>query len=288
MWRGISLHGELLTILNQGLQYGKVHSIFNRTINIMDDHGRMISLMTKTLDEAPFSILVDIENFKESRIIPGENVYLDKTSIKIGSHVINISSAKIYDLNRGVFKANNTLLTKNIEVLRHIIETKGPKETQIFNLMAFQMVIERTQLLKEACLKEDVKEIIKIGRSLIGLGQGLTPSGDDVLMGLFLVLGLEGSPMQHLHHVLGAIIKEQAEETTDVSYQGLLRASNGFYRSILVRAAEALTTSEHIDEILMEILSIGHSSGRDLLYGVLIGYKILVEKENGNADENNY
>lgn len=168
------------------------------------------------------------------------------------------------------------------------MDTKGPKETQSFDLMAFQMVRSRTKSLKRACLREDLKEMTILGRSLMGLGQGLTPSGDDVLMGLFLVLGLEGSPMNYLDFILREIIQEKTEDTTDVSYQGLLRASNGFYRSILVEAVEALTTWGNIEQILIEVLSIGHSSGRDLLYGILTGYEILVEKENGNVNEDNY
>lgn len=32
----------------------------------------------------------------------------------------------------------------------------------------------------------------------------------------------------------------------------------------------------------------GHSSGRDLLYGILTGYEILIEKENGNVNQDNY
>ncbi|HHX60212.1 MAG TPA: DUF2877 domain-containing protein [Epulopiscium sp.] len=286
--RGISLHGELLRIISQGLKYGKVHSVFNRTINIIDDNGYMISLITKTLDEAPISILVDTKDFSSSGILIGKDVCFSEREVAVGSNVIDISKARTYDLKRGTFRANYSLLEKNLKILRHLMDTKGPKETQSFDLMAFQMVRSRTKSLKRACLREDLKEMTILGRSLMGLGQGLTPSGDDVLMGLFLVLGLEGSPMNYLDFILREIIQEKTEDTTDVSYQGLLRASNGFYRSILVEAVEALTTWGNIEQILIEVLSIGHSSGRDLLYGILTGYEILVEKENGNVNEDNY
>lgn len=284
MWRGISLHDEVLKILNQGLKYGKVHSVFNRTINLMTESGSMISLMTKTMDEAPISIILDIEDFKRCGVFTGEDVYFDEGKVIVGSKVIDISAARNYELKRGTFKDNYSLIEKNLEILRHLMDFKGPKEKYSFDTMAFQMVVHRTALFKKACLEENIKEVIAIGRSLVGLGQGLTPSGDDVLMGLFLVLGLENSPMNHFDLILARIIEERMEETTDISYQGLLRASKGFYRSILVEAAEALTTLEDIEDILMDVLSIGHSSGRDLLYGILTGYEILIEKENGNVN----
>ena len=79
-----------------------------------------------------------------------------------------------------------------------------------------------------------------------------------------------------------------AAKTTDVSYQGLLRASEGFYRSILTEAAEAMTSTWDTADILLKVLSIGHSSGRDLLYGIQTGYEIIMEKEKGNADQDYY
>lgn len=283
MWRGILLHDEVLKILNQGLEYGKVHSVFNRTINLTTENGSMISLMPKTMDEAPISILLDTEDFRRCGVFAGEKVCFDEGKVTVGSKVIDISRAKNYELKRGTFKDNYSLIKKNLEILRHLMNSKGSKEKYSFDTMAFQMVIHRAVLLKKACLEGDIKEVITIGRSLMGLGQGLTPSGDDVLMGLFLVLGFENSPMNHLDFILAKIIEERMEETTDISYQGLLRSSKGFYRSILVEAAEALTTLEDIEDIFMDVLSIGHSSGRDLLYGILTGYEILIEKENGNV-----
>ena len=93
----------------------------------------------------------------------------------------------------------------------------------------------------------------------MGLGQGLTPSGDDVLMGVFLSVGLLNSPVNRCHSLLSFIIGNMSDKTTDVSYQGLLRASEGFYRSILTEAAEAMTSTWDTADILLKVLSIGHS-----------------------------
>ena len=122
----------------------------------------------------------------------------------------------------------------------------------------------------------------------MGLGQGLTPSGDDVLMGVFLSVGLLNSPVNRCHSLLSFIIGNMSDKTTDVSYQGLLRAPEGFYRSILTEAAEAMTSTWDTADILLKVLSIGHSSGRDLLYGIQTGYEIIMEKEKGNADQDYY
>lgn len=284
MVKGVSIHSEILKMINQGIQYGKVHSVFNKTINLLTENEWMISLVTKNIDEAPFSILVDTEDFKKWQIAIGENVLLNEKKVALNATSIDISRARSYDLKRGIFNDNGSLIKENLEVVRRIITSKGPEEKYKFESKALEMVVHRTTLLRKACLEENNEEIIRSCRSLLGLGQGLTPSGDDVMMGLFLVLGLENSPMKHLDFLLGKVIENRMEDTTDVSYHGLLRASEGYYRSILVKAVEAMAKEVSIEEIVMDVLSIGHSSGRDLLYGILTGYEILMEKENDNVN----
>ena len=56
MWRGISLHNQIGEMLSQGPKYGKVHSVFRRTVNLTDEDENMISLVTRKMDYAPISI----------------------------------------------------------------------------------------------------------------------------------------------------------------------------------------------------------------------------------------
>lgn len=49
-----------------------------------------------------------------------------------------------------------------------------------------------------------------------------------------------------------------------------------------------MTSTWDTADILLKVLSIGHSSGRDLLYGIQTGYEIIMEKEKGNADQDYY
>lgn len=284
MWTGISLHNEVLPILAEGSRLGKVHSVFNKVINLVNEEGCMISLLARTMDNCPISILVDIRNFEEWKVLAGEDVRFEKDKIVIGRYLLDISKADPYNLKRGVFKKNSYLLERNLAVLKELVPFQRSKDEYDFNSMAFQMVLDRTSLLKDACLGKNNQKIIETGRSLLGLGQGLTPSGDDVLMGLFLILGLCNSPVRHLDNLLERILQNKGEETTDVSYQGLIRASKGFYRSVLVETAEALTRQEEVEGIIKQVLAIGHTSGRDLLYGILTGYEILMEKEKRNVN----
>ncbi|WP_101876511.1 DUF2877 domain-containing protein [Lachnoclostridium edouardi] len=284
MWRGISLHNQIGEMLSQGPKYGKVHSVFRRTVNLTDEDENMISLVTRKMDYAPISILVDIDEFQDCKICAGEAVYFHEKRIIIGPRILDISHAEHYVLKRGVYKSSGDLLEKNLKYLESFIYANGPEAIYSFETAAFQMVVQRTRLVQKAFLEDDREQIIQAGKGLLGLGQGLTPSGDDVLMGIFLVLGLDNSPAKHLHSILEEIIKDSREETTDISYEGLYRASKGFYRSILSEAAEALARSKNIGEILRKVMAIGHSSGRDLLYGILTGYKILVEKEKDYAN----
>lgn len=282
MWAGISLHDEINSILRVDPSHGKVHSVFRKAINIIYDDGNMISLLVKGMDNCPFSIFVDIDDFNVWKVLAGEDVWFHKDRIFIGSYILDISKVEQYSLKRGRYTKNSKVLERNLQTLKNSIDIN--KDENNFNRMAFQMVLDRTTLLKTACMKEDKEEIIRASRSLLGLGQGLTPSGDDVLMGVFLVLGLNNSPTKRLEIILTKILEGQEGETTDVSYHGLLRASMGFYRYVLVEMVEELFNNDEIEANIRKILAIGHTSGRDLLYGIFTGFEIVKEKENENGN----
>lgn len=111
-------------------------------------------------------------------------------------------------------------------------------------------------------------------RELVGLGTGLTPSGDDVLCGLLagvhtLAPALGAVALQRRVSRVGAAVLIDADQRTtalsaallDHAHRGeLARPARGLLRALLGRTPLA--------DALAALLRVGHSSGRDLAAGL--------------------
>lgn len=112
---------------------------------------------------------------------------------------------------------------------------------------------------------------------LIGLGIGLTPSGDDLLVGylagLWCTLHDRLERMRFVYE-LGKAVVPLSERTNAISRTYLLHASRGQVSSRLADLAGAICRGENSDRLLTtakSAMQVGHTSGMDAVTGLLIG-----------------
>ncbi len=112
---------------------------------------------------------------------------------------------------------------------------------------------------------------------LIGLGIGLTPSGDDFLVGylagLWCAAGERTDCIQFLSG-LGKAVSRLSHRTNDISRTYLIHAARGQVSSRLVALAEAICQgecSDHLREAAKAAIQVGHTSGMEAVTGLLAG-----------------
>jgi hypothetical protein len=105
---------------------------------------------------------------------------------------------------------------------------------------------------------------------LVGLGPGLTPSGDDVLVGAMLAEQLAGSAFgPGMARGLPTRVLDAANRTGDVSAHLLRLAAHGHFSAPLLGLAAALVhPARDLQAALQAVLSVGASSGADASYGL--------------------
>jgi Protein of unknown function (DUF2877) len=120
-------------------------------------------------------------------------------------------------------------------------------------------------------LRPHTAEVVRharLARRLVGRGRGLTPSGDDALCGAMLVLRAVGSPALGpvREHVVASL-----QGTTSLSASFLAAAGGGYAVPAAARLASALAAGDApaAQALLAEALAIGHTSGSDLVAGML-------------------
>jgi len=142
----------------------------------------------------------------------------------------------------------------------------------------------------EACIRCDFNRIALESLPLIGYGPGLTPSGDDFLGGLlftstWLRLAYPGQFDWDVQWT-ERIVSTARFQTNRISHALMKDLAHGHGPQPLHTFLLALLMDvnfEDLVEVVQPLLEIGHSSGWDLLAGVLTGMLLLHEKSSLSA-----
>lgn len=111
---------------------------------------------------------------------------------------------------------------------------------------------------------------------LVGRGPGLTPSGDDVLVGVLAVLTMSEQVSQSALTALFRVIeRDGALLTTDVSRAYLLCALRGEYSRSITDVMGALDEPDRLGSVVRRLVQHGHTSGIDVLLGMSVALETL-------------
>ena len=109
---------------------------------------------------------------------------------------------------------------------------------------------------------------------MIGLGSGVTPSGDDILIGFLAGLwSMAGGNQTQLSFIrsFGNEIIKISKQTSEISRTYLYHAAQGQFSSSLSTLAKAIGTGNGVEQATGEAMRVGHSSGMDSVTGLLVG-----------------
>jgi Protein of unknown function (DUF2877) len=150
----------------------------------------------------------------------------------------------------------------------------GFQPDSILNMKAWPM-IER---IAPACLAHDLPGTLNQAEALIGLGDGLTPSGDDFLGGLFFARHLLLCSYPQLDYLefddLPEWINTVQSRTNLISFALLKDNVTGYALEPLNRFGIALLTNQPVENACSaasDLIKVGHSTGWSLLTGFLVG-----------------
>lgn len=114
--------------------------------------------------------------------------------------------------------------------------------------------------------------------ALVGSGQGLTPSGDDALVGMLAALYRAGggAPALRCRQLLASCIRLLLGRTTTISAHYLRLALDGHFGEHLTDLIDHLVPGAVPDpDLVARLRAIGATSGADALVGVLGGLQLI-------------
>ncbi len=259
-----SIARPLLAGLTEHPFVGRVLGVHRRACNVIDESGQIIALVLPEVGNGPFAIVIDGTAGIFDGLEPHQPVRVTQQALTLGQWQISLNRASVWEphLPRPTHPPNLELM---IEQVRPYVEWPNFKETTPLAgrtvQLARQAAAELSARLKQP---QNEKLLTAAVAQLAGLGRGLTPAGDDYLLGTMAALWLTERP-----DALVTIAKVAGPKTTALSRAFLNAAADGEFIEpwhALVLAWDAkdrLAMSRAIERIAR----FGASSGRDALAG---------------------
>lgn len=291
----LSVDAALQARLRRAPARARVHSSFDRTINIDTGGDRLMTLAHRDCDDAPDTIVVDLRSWTSFAIARGTEVALSEHQITLGEGPsIGLEGARPWTGRLSRYPRDRTALLANLPAASDHLERNGrgawsPRQSGERPSMlerATSQALRRSAVgLCSAIARDDESLAVEHVDRLVGLGPGLTPSGDDFLLGLLCALSIPGSPC-HEWRRLGTRVLERASLNTHlISAAALRHAANGRVRARLVALCDALARASRALALnaVDRVIDIGASSGTDIAFGVLSGFRLHLRLDENQA-----
>jgi len=237
---------------------GSVVSTHRRAVNLLLDGGSLLAVLPAGSPVHPWALAT---RFDPSLVREGEPVQVSGRVLVAGSLTVALDRLVPVDLR---VRSRPPQLPG--EAIRYLAEFVGsPPDEDPFD----------HALAPAARAFSDGGDARGLA-SLVGLGVGLTPSGDDVLLGALAALDLVSacSPvaMPLRRELVAALPVPLEARTTRLSAQMLRAAADGLYAEPVLDLLHVLaddgTSPAPVERAAAALARLGHRSGRDTLLGI--------------------
>lgn len=243
---------------------GRVLGRFSRACNLIDDRKRVIALVLPEVGRGPFAISIDGAPGIFDSLSPGQPARADRHAVRLDGWIIGLSQTAVWEprLARPAWPLNAGLMIELIAPYTHWPDFG--RETSTVRGMAQAARRAAAQFLEAIAEPEREPALVEAVGRLAGLGAGLTPAGDDYLLGTMAALWLTGRLA-----LLPLIAKTARPKTNALSGAFLQAAARGEFMEpwhALVWAWQAEDEGD-LAAAVQWIADFGASSGRDALAG---------------------
>lgn len=267
---------------------GFVHSVYQNVMNIMTiNNNQLFSIGNNQVFRAPYMINI-AENIDFRKALARQNhskqIRINGNKLLIENNLeIHLDKAERWSTSIDRFSSfNDIYLCKVLQQITYLVDQKGTagglkevwlhyqgrQSSSILTIYEKGLDVQLQYLVQSmnGCNNEHIYLSCK---NFVGLGIGLTPSGDDFLAGWLLTL------YAFKHPIVETFQKHRTDwlnfiraRTTVVSYFMLEAALKGKGNEAMQELFIGIKTEQNVKHAIDQLLSIGSSSGTDMLAGV--------------------
>ena len=268
-----------------------VQSVFEKSINLQNEEkNELIVICGLDYPKLPHGIY--IENDRLQKLVAAtkinDKVIIAGGWIRIGNTQLSMHNCDNYS---SIFASERKLDPASVGKLFHYLH-------QVTDLNGFSFPLSELSSVKDFHSRWELDALKKaaIGNEkeqtsgldyLLGRGKGLTPSGDDMLIGCLVADIFYKRLDSFLKETLKLQLNEKPLRTTTVSIHYLNCALERKWNEPIHQLIQVLSkdsTENEIEEVVQSIIRIGHTSGLDMLTGfaaTMMLFGKIKEEENG-------
>ncbi len=274
--------------------HGSVHSVYRQVCNIELDRGELLTLLGREPANVPHGVRCTLPDPADFRawLRPAQAVAADDLSLRIpeGRITIDFSTAWRWrcGLDRCPIDARAEPSLQALRAVRVVLREQAPPSGFAPLLLhdgtpggALDQAMRRRlmqALPALSCADADLDCVAAAHAlaQLTGLGPGLTPSGDDFIVGYLAALHgrcpFEPLLPRYLEELSGPVM-QFALAANLISRQYLLNALAGEFSESLAQVVLGIARHDdlRLRESAAQLVRVGHSSGADSMLGLLFG-----------------
>lgn len=286
----LTADGRLLDRIRSGRFAGTVHSIFDSVVNLRPADGGLVSLAARHVDNAPNTVVVDVESLsaltprlgagvvgRESHLVCPGLFTVDLTATAPWAPVLPDLSAA----------AASDVLVRMATELGRIVDREGqlggirprPDAEGTIGAQVSHTLEAVSRQLVATLAAGDLDAATRWAGRLVGLGPGLTPSGDDFITGLAATIAAPGTRIHTLRPWVAELVRTHEANTNAISWIAMHEAARARVRESIVRilTAVAADDTDALRAAARAVIRIGKTSGTDIVTGMQAGLHL--EKE---------
>jgi len=231
-------------------------------------------------------VLMDSPGSLEHIMCAGDPVVIGENSLTIDTITIDFSGATVWCPRLDWDRAKDCIyhFVKNVRDLNMILQCKAPQSSLSSMLFSSRYnmdfvctkAADSAQTIFHGVVSGDTRNVHIGASDMAGLGVGLTPAGDDFLIGVIYALWIVFDS-EDATRWSRTIVDAALPRTTMLSAAMLQEASKGHATEHWHVLVNVLTKGDTIDveRACMGVLSVGYTSGADALTGFLLSIDYL-------------
>jgi len=250
---GVSLTSHVNDWLSSSRHPGILH-LFDHVCNLINERKEVLSMVTPQIGNGPFNLVIEREMLFTEKLTIDSPVSMYTGQLNVGNITVRTDAAKTWNP-------------------RPDWETLHARRADILNQLT-QLPIANYQStassLSHALANRDLSAVLTTTEQLAGLGNGLTPAGDDFIVGSLLATWII-HPTESARVLAEEVASTAGPLTTSLSAAWLRSAGRGEAGSLWHEFFNALLLADSVgnQKAMDEILAVGETSGADAMAGFI-------------------
>lgn len=264
-----SLVNSTMDLCSLGLM--QIHSVFRRVVNIKTPKG-LISVVTPSIGKSASYIVTNRETDFLSFQIKAQDtaMFIDKCIVFNDYLTVDINYARVWDdiIDCNFRWKKSNISYENLKALKAALDRYAVPDSAWAKILKDKDFSGRIKKLSGHNPSEAVK-------GLMGFGIGLTPTGDDVLLG-FLSIVNTCEDYRLVRNTFRDEIILSLKHTSDISASFLKMAASNHYHEYVQKVLYSLVYGmpEDVIQSVKKLLCLGATSGADIASGIYLGSSI--------------